>query len=80
LYYQLLHIVGGSEWLLTLKIYKGLLITFVAVAPNSGVLAIEDGPNKDTYGYQKCVKINFDVSIGDPITVADCIMIAAKGK
>jgi hypothetical protein len=57
-----------------------LLIKCTAVAPNSGTPNIGDGPNKDTYGYEKCVRLGFDVTLGDPIDVADCIFIAAKGK
>ena len=60
--------------------YNTLLISLVAVAPGNGNLKITDGPNGDIYGYEKCEKLNFDATIGDPTTVADCITIAAKGK
>jgi hypothetical protein len=60
--------------------FNSLLIGSAAVAPGNGKPIITDGPNGDTYGYQKCEKLNFDTTLGDPTTVADCITIAAKGK
>jgi hypothetical protein len=45
-------------------------------------MEITDGPLGDTYGFEKCTRLNFDFArlVFPTARVADCITVAAKGK